>query len=81
MRLYMGVDKELLEVLLRHTGYMYISDLRRQDSYKRIKNVVGEIGLHQYSAEEWRHAYSYITGTSAGEETEEEIRALFEHLE
>ena len=77
----MGGDKELLEVLLRHTGYMYISDLRRQEAYKNIKSAVGGIGLQIYSADEWRNAYSYITGTTVSEESEEEIRVLLGQLE
>ncbi|MBM6829786.1 hypothetical protein H9X85_09065 [Anaerotignum lactatifermentans] len=70
-------SRGLLEYLASHTGCMYISDLRCPDHTAKLKEILPEVPLMDYSAWEWNDAVFYITGEKRSFQTQKEAQ---EHL-
>ena len=64
----------LLDYLSSATGCSYISDLRLREKGKEILKIVNTIPAQNYSVEEWKDTYQYITVKTSQENIESEIR-------
>ena len=77
-----GIDKNkgILDELKRIVGCLYISDLHDSSRFDEIKRASREIESGCYDDKEWREAFEYVSGTKLLNETEEQVRSLFEDL-
>lgn len=71
------MEIELLEYLALKSGVRYISDLRSEGNSSRLKALrwaLEDIPAEKGSVWEWRDAFVYITGKTAGDGDGAEIR-------
>lgn len=76
----MEMNKGILDEVRRIVGCLYISDLHDSSRFEQVKKAVARIEPGSYDDKEWRETYEYVTGQKLKDETEQQIRALFEKI-
>lgn len=56
------MGKELLLVLSKKAGGMYLSDLKYVADISRVKSELEQLPTHDFPLEQWSDAVKYLTG-------------------
>ena len=70
------MKEELLEVLARHVGCQYLSDLHSPWAAASLVNVLPALPAERFSLWQWNDAAQYIAGVSRSFSSQEEAKAF-----